>query len=181
MGPLPVDEVLKKVRKVDSEVGTVSQLFDAAKVAGFAHLAHAGRLALLAHLRGSGFTDTLSMELACWTAGERQIGRALEKVGLREGTRTVALVSVGEKREAVEEALERILQETGIKREDGVVELFPFKVRVLSEVFSLPGGMVRKLGAQKLVLERVALLALEQRPSRPCTSPRTSSGPGRSP
>lgn len=168
-GPLPVEEVLGRVRRVDRERGTVTQLFDASRVAGLAHLAHSARLALLARSRGLGFADSLSMELVCWTAAERQIGKALEKVGLREGSRTVALVSVGEERGAVEGALEEVLRETGMEREDGVVGLSPSKVRILSEVFSLPKGMVRKLGVQKLVLERVALLALEL-----CTSPRTS-------
>lgn len=160
--PLPVEEVLERVRKVDGERGTVTQLFDATRVAGLAHLAHASRLALLARSRGSGFADSLSMELVCWAAAERQIGRALEKVGLRKDSRTVALVSVGEEREAVEKALEDIMRETGMKREDSVVEFHPSKVKILSEVFSLPEEMVRKLGVQKLVLERVALLALER-------------------
>lgn len=160
--PLEVEEFLEKVRRIDERVGTVTQAFDALRVAGRAHLVHAGRLALQAHLRGSGFADSPAVELACWVAAERQISRALEKVGLREGSSAVALLSVGEERERVEGALEAIFRETGLRRGDGVMELSRPKVKLLTEVFSLPREMVRKLGVQKLVLERVALLALER-------------------
>ncbi|TDA33389.1 MAG: hypothetical protein DSO04_00770, partial [Hadesarchaea archaeon] len=69
--------------------------------------------------------------------------------------------SVGEEREGVEGALAAVLREIGARREDGVMELLPSKQRALTEAFSLPREMVRRLGIQKLVLERVALLALE--------------------
>jgi tRNA threonylcarbamoyladenosine modification (KEOPS) complex Cgi121 subunit len=161
-GPLRVEEVLEKVREIDEERGTVTQVFDAGRVAGRVHLAHAARLALLSHSRGSGFADSLAVELVCWVAAEKQIKRALEKVGLREDSRTVALLSVGGERQKVEGTLGTILRETGMEREDGVMELHPSKLKILTEVFSLPREMVRKLGVQKLVLERVALLALER-------------------
>jgi len=161
-GPLRVEEVLERVREIDGGRGTVTQVFDATRVAGKAHLAHAARLALLSRSSGLGFADSLAAELACWVAAERQIKRAFEKVGLREDSRTVALLSVGGKRERVEGALATVLGEIGIKRDDEVMEPLPSKLKLLTEVFSLPLEMVRKLGVQKLVLERVALLALER-------------------
>ena len=159
--PPRVEEVLEKVRRIDGERGTVTQVFDARRVAGKAHLAHAARLALLHRSRGLGFADSLAAELACWVAADGQIKRALEKVGLRRDSRTVALLSVGEEREGVEGALAAVLREIGARREDGVMEFLPSKQRALTEAFSLPREMVRRLGIQKLVLERVALLALE--------------------
>ncbi|TDA29446.1 MAG: hypothetical protein DSO03_06915, partial [Hadesarchaea archaeon] len=157
-----VGEILERIRGVDQKMGTITQAFDARLVAGKAHLAHASRLALLAHSRGMGFADSLALELICWAAAERQISRALEKMGLKEDSIAIGLVSVGEEKKAVEKALEEILRETEMEREDGVLDLSPSKERLLLERFHLPKGMVRKLGVQKLVLERIALLALER-------------------
>ncbi|MEM2265905.1 MAG: KEOPS complex subunit Cgi121 [Candidatus Hadarchaeales archaeon] len=161
-GGLGVGEILERIRGVDQKMGTITQAFDARLVAGKAHLAHASRLALLAHSRGMGFADSLALELICWAAAERQISRALEKMGLKEDSIAIGLVSVGEEKKAVEKALEEILRETEMEREDGVLDLSPSKERLLLERFHLPKGMVRKLGVQKLVLERIALLALER-------------------
>lgn len=161
-GRLGVGEILERVRKVDQRRGTVTQIFDARLVAGKAHLAHASRLALLSHARGKGFAASLALELMCWAAAERQISKALEKMGLKEDSSAVGLVSVGEEREGVEGALKEVLRETEMEEGDEVLELSPQKVRWLSEKFSLPEQMIRKLGVQKLVLERVALLALER-------------------
>ncbi len=160
--PGPVEEVLEKLRVADGRWGTTTQAFDARRVAGRVHLAHAARLALLFHSRGSGFADSLAAELVCWTAADRQIRRALERVGLREDSRTVALVSVGERRESVEGALGEIFGTGVVRREDGVMELSPSKRKALLEAFSLSPSLVRKMGLERLVLEKVALLALER-------------------
>jgi KEOPS complex subunit Cgi121 len=155
-----VDSMLQKLSSVDRQHDTVSQIFDASRIAGKEHLVHAARLALMAHSTGKGFASSLAVELLCWTAGLRQIDRALKKVGIKRGTKELAILTIGDKPEQVEKAQLGLVRELDIERDDRVVELSPRKARRLLKIFSLPKNWP-EVDVQKLLLERVALLSLE--------------------
>ena len=157
-----VGEILKKIEAIDGGHGTVSQVFDASRIAGKAHLAHAAKLALTAHSMGRGFTSSLGLELMCWAAGVRQIDLALKRVGLREGSCEVAILTLGGSRLAVKRAQDEIFSRLDIKRDDRVLELTPKKTRLLADVFSVSERELGVAGIEKLVLERIALLSLER-------------------
>ncbi|MCS7131875.1 MAG: KEOPS complex subunit Cgi121 [Hadesarchaea archaeon] len=157
-----VDRMLQKLSSVDKRHATVSQVFDASRIAGKGHLVHAARLALMAHSAGKGFASSLAVELACWTAGLRQIDKALERVGVRRGTRELAILTIGDSQEQVGKAQSDLIRELRIERDDSVVELSPKKARWLVKIFSLPKNLAEDIDVQKLLLERVALLSLEK-------------------
>lgn len=157
-----VDRMLQKLSSVDRRHNTVSQVFDASRIAGKGHLVHAARLALMAHSAGEGFASSLAVELVCWTAGLRQIEKALERVGIRKSTKELAILTIGDNQEQVEKAQSDLIRELRIKRDDDVIELSPKKARRLREVFSLPKNLAKNADVQKLLLERVALLSLEK-------------------
>jgi tRNA threonylcarbamoyladenosine modification (KEOPS) complex Cgi121 subunit len=157
-----VDGLLRRLARVDRRHGTVSQIFDASRIAGRGHLLHAARLALIAQATGKNFASSLNIELACWVAGERQIGRALEKVGLHKGGMTVAVLTVGRTRSAVKRSQADILHELRIERDDDVVEFEPKKIAALLKVFSIPKHELEIADIRKLVLERIALLSLQR-------------------
>jgi len=157
-----VDEFLRKLAKVDKENRTTSQAFDASCIAGKEHLVHAARLALIAHATKSNFASSLNIELVCWVAAERQIGRAFEKVGVHKGSKNLAILSLGNSRAQVRRALVNIRRELDMKRDDGVLELTREKVSKLLGVFSISKDELKIAPPQKLVLERVALLTLQK-------------------
>ena len=157
-----VDELLGKLAKADRENWTTSQAFDASSIAGKEHLVHAARLALAAHTAKRNFAGSLNIELVCWAAAERQIARAFEKVGVRKGSKGLAILALGGSRARVRWALVSICRELGIERDDGVLELTREKVSKLCKVFSISKDELKIAPIQKLVLERVALLALER-------------------
>lgn len=157
-----VGEILKKVAAIDKKHGTTSQVFDASRIAGKAHLAHAAKLALTAQSTRRSFTSSLGLELMCWAAGVRQINLALERVGLREGGTEVAILTLGSSRLAVKRARADIFSKLGIERDDSVLELTPEKARSLAGVFSISERELGVTPIQKLVLERIALLSLEK-------------------
>jgi len=157
-----VDELLKKLAAVDERYGTTSQVFDASRVAGPEHLVHAARLALTAQATKRNFASSLNIELICWVAAERQIARAFEKVGLHVGSEALAVLVIGGTRPQVKKTLAGILHELNLKRDDGVLEFRREKVSQLRRVFSISGDESKIAPTQKLVLERVALLALEK-------------------
>ena len=157
-----IDEVFKELTSVDRKHGTISQIFDASCIAGKGHLLHGVRLALIAQATGKNFAGSLNIELACWVSGERQINRAFEKVGMHEGDRTVAILTVGKTRVGVRRALSDILRELHVERDDDVLELAPGKIPKLLKIFSISKRELDIANVQKLVLERIALLSLQQ-------------------
>lgn len=157
-----VDEFLRKLTKVDKENQTNSQAFDASSIAGKEHLVHAARLALTAHATKKNFASSLNIELVCWVAAERQIARAFEKVGLRKGSKDLAILTLGDSRARVKQTLVNIRRELDMKRDDDVLELTREKVSKLLKVFLISKDELKIAPIQKLVLERVALLALEK-------------------
>jgi len=157
-----VGEILKKLATIDGEHGTTSQVFDASRIAGKMHLAHAAKLALTAQFTRRRFTSSLGLELVCWAAGVRQINLALERVGLRGGSTEVAILTLGRSQPAVKRAQADIFSELGIERDDSVLELTPKKTLSLASVFSISGRELGVAGIEKLVLEKIALLSLER-------------------
>jgi len=148
-------EVLRLVAEIDSRHGTITQVFDAQKVAGREHLLHAAFLALLSEDRGERFANDPRLNLLCWVAAERQIGVALQKVGITAETKEVAVVVVGRSESSVASAVGEVSEL--LKRDDKVLSLSAKKRRNLLKIFSLPPVTER---VEKLVLEKIALLEL---------------------
>lgn len=157
-----IDGCLKGLAKVDEKNQTASQLFNASRIAGKEHLVHAARLALIARSAERNFASSLNVELVCWAAAERQISCAFEKVGLRRGDEHLAVLTLGGSWTQVKRAMADIANELGLKRDDDVLGLTSQKVSEISKVFSISKDELRIAPIQKLVLERVALLALEK-------------------
>ena len=157
-----VDEFLRKLAKIDKENRTTSQAFDTSSIAGKEHLVHAARLAVIAHATEKNFASSLNIELVCWAAAERQITRAFEKVGLHKGSEDLAILTLGDSRARVRQALVNICRKLGIERDDGVFELTREKISKLLKVFSISKDKLKIAPIQKLVLEQTALLALEK-------------------
>lgn len=157
-----VEKCLRELARADEKNKTTSQLFNASRIAGNEHLVHAARLALIAHSTGKNFASSLNIELVCWVAAERQISRAFEKVGLRKGDRHLAILTLGGSRTQVKRAITEIVHELELKQDDDVLKLTPQKISEISDVFSISKSELKLAPIQKLVLERMALLALEK-------------------
>lgn len=156
-----VTGVVDILSEIDSEFGTVSQIFDAEKIAGRDHLLLAARLAFDAMERDRSFADDSSIELTCWAAGMRQINKSLEKVGVKEGENGVVLFVSGEDEESVEQAREACLERLGIDGNDDFVGVDGCE-EVLSETFDLSEDRLEVYPIEELVMEKVSLLSLEQ-------------------
>jgi len=157
-----VDEFLRKLATIDKENQTTSQVFDASSIAGKEHLLHAARLALTAQATKKNFASSLNIELSCWAAAERQIARAFEKVGLHKVSKDLAILTLGDSRAQVKQTSVNIRRELGLKRADDVLDVTRGKVPKLLKVFSIQNDELKIAPIQKLVLERIALLALEK-------------------
>jgi len=84
-GPVPdVKALLRDVNAIAARHGGELQLLDARLVAGRDHLVSAVMHARRAFQEGRNGASTLPLETLRFASGERQIARALQKMGLRE-------------------------------------------------------------------------------------------------
>lgn len=126
-------------------------LLRADRVYGADHLHHAAALAARAYAEGRARTADVATETMLYAAGERQIGKALERMGIHADTRTLALVTFDADADA-----DALAHEQGWTRDDNVLE---GDTDVL-DAFGITPEERAMLPPQRwgdLVLERVAL------------------------
>jgi UDP-3-O-acyl-N-acetylglucosamine deacetylase len=74
----------------------------------------------------------------------------------------MAFVVVGKSRTQVKGAIAKISQELAVEQDDAVLEINPKKNSMIKRTFSISSKELRVAPLKKLVLERVALLALSK-------------------
>ncbi len=149
-----VEDTLSKVKEFESRHGVKVQLIRADRVFGPLHLEVAVEHAQRRFEHGRNRSNDIGIELLLYTAAERQISVAIEKLGIRDGTEKVAIVIVGE---APEEELLSIL---GLERNDDVLAAEPDQSY---SVFGISTEEVEAIGNDRvsdLILERMALSEL---------------------
>ncbi len=154
----------KKSRKIDV------QFFDAEFVATWQHLYFAVLNALKAFNNRENISRSLGMEIMLYASAQRQISRALEMMGVKNGTKNIGIVVVGDNSEDVESALIMISEQIDGKQDDRVLELREDKKSALKSAFQISevevNAVAEKDDLEKalidLVIERVALLATER-------------------
>ncbi|HWH09235.1 MAG TPA: KEOPS complex subunit Cgi121 [Candidatus Thermoplasmatota archaeon] len=124
-------------------------LVRADRVYGRDHLLHAAALAQRALAEGRARSADVQTETLLYAAGERQIGKALDFMGLRDGMDAVAVVSWGADPEPLARAL-------GWTRDDGVLAGGP----AVLDAFGVAAEERAMLPPERwgeFILERVAL------------------------
>ena len=148
-----VETAVERARSLASEWGVEILLMDADVVFGKVHIETAIEHADRAFERGKNVADARMMEVMLYASGERQLSSAIQKMGIRETTRRVAVaVSVASR-------LDDVIEKLGVTRDDTVLEggakdLRRFGINVKS-VKSVGKGR-----GYELVLEKVALVDL---------------------
>ena len=111
------DRLIETLRGLPRSQGTVIQAFDSSRVYGKRHLISALYHALRSKESGLSRSRDLSVDVVRYAAGERQIHVAFEKVGLRKGTRGIAVLVYSPEMEieGIPETLTRIMKENGFR------------------------------------------------------------------
>ena len=150
-----LDSVLNEIGRISEATGSTVQLFDADYVAGERHLRRAAEMAGRAVERGSTIARDPAVELLLYAAGRRQINRALE-MGVGEGPQAVVGVVTGGDEAAAVAAVEDLLVSTDSVEWGDRETLLAFFDIDAEELGVVDGDL------ESIVLERVALLAVEQ-------------------
>lgn len=141
-----VEGILSELRKFR---GTI-QLLDARAVAGRDHALHGALHAVRAFERGNNISSDTGIEVCLRIAGMRQISRALELLGIREGEMEICAVLID-----CDEGLEFL--DSRFQRDDGVLE--PDE-EYLRRLYGL-GAEADLLGVEDALIERTTMLIID--------------------
>ena len=123
---LNVDGFLKKISLISENYDLTIQVFDARIIYGTAHLNSAVQHALRAIKRKTNSTNTLDKEIMLYASGERQIKKAILKMGIKKGCEEIALVflnkDITSNDKISDDILKIILNQLDLKLDDSVLE-----------------------------------------------------------
>lgn len=157
-----VDLFLKNIQKISEEYGIVIQAMDADWIYGKNHLISAINHAKRAFEQKKSSTNSFAMEILLYASGDRQIQKAIKKIGVKEGNVRVAFIFTNKEKYEIEqkiseEVIEKILSKFSLIRDDKILEgdsntLKKFGI-TKTELNALPES---KYG--DIILEKVAMV-----------------------
>jgi tRNA threonylcarbamoyladenosine modification (KEOPS) complex Cgi121 subunit len=160
-----VDLYLKAFRKQAQNVEL--QFFDADYIATEEHLYFAVLNALQAFKSKTNCSKSVAMEAMLYASAQRQISKAIEYIGVKPGSRSLAVAVVAEDKEVLENQLNTLTDYFGCAPNGAVLQLTEAKKRKIKAVFQVTE---MELETQKtptdralvdLVIEQMALLSTQ--------------------
>ncbi|MCX8154110.1 MAG: KEOPS complex subunit Cgi121 [Candidatus Bathyarchaeota archaeon] len=161
-----VEDLLKALDRIKQKHVWV-QVLDAERVATWQHLYFAVLNALIAFKNKRNLSKNLAMEVMLYASAQRQIQKAVNIIGLKQDSKNIAAVIVGDDQNAVKAGLAAVADAVGGIHDESILELSEEKVLRLRETFTISEqeleAVKRKDDSEqalvKLIIERVALLA----------------------
>ena len=150
--------VLNKINQISSGSNCTLQLMDARGLAGKEHVSHAILHALNAFKRKTNIAKDLGMEICVRTSAQRQISKAIDILGLKEGPMEICAIVIGCSTE-LEDELNSFFENEKFRRDDDVLE--PDEM-VLTEIYGLENAEIELMDHLPYILmERTTLLILD--------------------
>ena len=87
-----IDSFVEQLLLFSKKENLVIQVFDATAIYGKAHLISATTHAQRAFKQGTNASNSLALEILLYAAGERQIQKAIQKIGVKKGEQEIAFV-----------------------------------------------------------------------------------------
>ena len=157
-----VDSFVQQLLLFSKEENLVIQAFDARVIYGKDHLVSATAHAKRAFLQGTNATNSLALEILLYAAGERQIQKAIKKMGVKKGKQQITFLLTDstnqvKNRNVGKAVIQRLLKtfhltidENVIKGDRGTLRRFGITDEELSTIREEKYG--------DLVLEKIALV-----------------------
>lgn len=163
-------------RSVHSDIGMIlnrirtkysilaSQLFDNRYIWGYRHLYSAAWHALNAKKNNRMISKTVSIEVLLYVAAQRQIKKAIALLGVKETTKDVAGILLGETSQQIINASCLLQEELHMKPNINLLADFSSKNELFIKMLCNDGYNATDFTfseIEKAVLQKIALLALE--------------------
>jgi len=147
--------IVAEAKRLGDRLGIEILLMDARMVFGRVHVESAVEHAARAFKRGTNVASSMMMEVLLYASGERQLSSAIEKMGVRDGTRQVAIVVSDRMKQKT------ILRELGISADDSVLGARAGRLTAFGVTPKATSGVPKEKAAD-LALERVALVDIKK-------------------
>lgn len=145
-------ELMDKINLISSDC--TLQLLNADAVGGYEHVLHSTIHAIKAFKRKQNIANDLGIEICVRASAQRQISKALNIVGIKEGKMNICTVAVN-CREDVMERIEDILN----FRDDSILKP---NEKSLKKIYNITDKEIEICeGIEKVMIERTTLLILE--------------------
>jgi tRNA threonylcarbamoyladenosine modification (KEOPS) complex Cgi121 subunit len=161
------EDFLKANRKLTSQNLDV-QFFDADLIATQEHLYFAVLNALQAFQNKTNHSKSPAMETILYASAQRQIQKAIERLGIKPETKNMALIIVGEDPKQIETSLEAVTKSVGSNPDENVLEISKAKEAKIKKAYEITQQELKTIETRSqkkaiadLVIERVALLATQ--------------------
>ncbi len=158
-----INETLKRLDQLSD--GTRYQVFDADRIAGINHIAHAANNAYYAMENELNISNNLSIETLLYAACETQIKAAINLLGVTPSTRNVALAVFSETKD---DPVVGLISDTLGAADDSVLDINPEKYIALKELFGVTETAIESVGKEPpealawLITEKGALIGLRR-------------------
>ena len=145
-----VSDTLNQINsfKKDSEI---IQLLNADAVAGYRHIEHGVNQAFLAFDRGENLANDLSVEICLRCSAQRQISKAFELLGLKEGYMNLCIILI----DCDDYSLEL---SSLFARDDDVLNP---DVEKLKEIYSLDDDELKIMDIEDIIIDRITKLIVD--------------------
>ncbi|MCK4848570.1 MAG: hypothetical protein KAT16_06080 [Candidatus Heimdallarchaeota archaeon] len=163
INPTTIRGILNRLTKEYELLG--AQMFDHRLIWGYRHLHSALWHAEKANMTESMISKSLAMEILLYTAGCRQIKKAIELIGIQEDTNKIIGVLIANKESSLSESYLDVKDKLQLQSDLTVIENFSEKKDAVVKYFSDEGynkaDQFSNKEIEKIFLQKVALLSLE--------------------
>ena len=145
-------EQVDKIKDSCCDVGII-QLMNADAIAGKEHLQHGIIHAMNAFKRGDNLAKDLGIEILLRTSGQRQISKAFDILGLKEGNMNIAVVMIDCPDYFVDELSDMFV------RNDAVLEA---DESILKDLYEIPEKELKNIHITDVLIDKTTKLIVEQ-------------------
>ena len=163
INPTTIRGILNRLTKEYKLLG--AQMFDYRLIWGYRHLHSALWHAEKANENESMISKTLAMEILLYTAGCRQIKKAIELIGIQEDTNKIIGVLLAKTESCLSESYLNIKEKLQLQSDLTIIENFSEKknavMKYLEDEGYIKADQFSNKEIEKIFLQKVALLSLE--------------------
>ncbi|MHA1950957.1 MAG: KEOPS complex subunit Cgi121 [Candidatus Thorarchaeota archaeon] len=167
---LTQEELLALATSMSNESLNI-QLINGLLVIDETHLLSAAQNALNAQNGGYMLSRSLEVEIIVYASAQRQIGRALEDMGIYNNLKHIAVVMIGADKESVEQSMEELVRKVGTEftdpfeaskeRFDRISEHFEIDEKEIATFTESDDILERTTALSRCVVSRVSLVAFD--------------------
>ncbi|MFX1538783.1 MAG: KEOPS complex subunit Cgi121 [Promethearchaeota archaeon] len=153
------------MKQISSDFGLIAaQILDNNFVWGRQHLFSAIWHAYIAQKNNRMISKTLSMEILLYTAGQRQIKKAIKLLGVKDSTKDVLGILIGDDETPLIQAYFHIQNKLSLQLNLKMLDDFSTKKQFFVQMLIKDGFSAKEFTSneiEKAILQKIALLAIE--------------------